>query len=455
MMDKKGILYIPKNILVDSGLAASFVAKFCLFFALTLFFTIAIGKLLKYIFKIPVIAGQIIAGIILGPSILNIAGWNIFSDNLILSINYYDLAITSSDIFVYVILLISAGFTVSYLLWLAGYETDISEMIKVGPAASLAGFLGAIVPIFLVALTILFCIGKCSLAAAIGVGLIFSATSVSIPVAMLVSQKKMHLRSSKATLGAAIIDDILAIMFLSVFIILMQSGVFGVCDILENSLHASSITLAIAKIIFSFAVFIVVGLFITPILMRWLNYNKFVTLIAPVAFCFMLFYFSFSELIGGLAGITGAYFAGLFQKRVDEHHQSEATLSPFITSIFVPIFLASVGLQVDVTVLTFNEWLIALLLLVVAIISKIFGVYLATFISNLFFEKEKWSMFESYIFGSSMVARGEVGLVAATLLRSIDIINYPIYIISVVVIILTTIATPIMLAIGFNMKKGD
>ncbi|OGT35246.1 MAG: hypothetical protein A3F11_11140 [Gammaproteobacteria bacterium RIFCSPHIGHO2_12_FULL_37_14] len=439
-----------QNLVVSSEITARFIAKFCLFLGLVLLFTILVAKILKLTTKIPVIAGQIIAGILLGPSFLNIASWKFFSDSLVVN----SMEIISSDLFVFLILIISSAFTVSYLLWLAGYETNISEMIKVGPAAILAGFLGAIIPIIFAVFGIFLTLGLgCPVVTAIGVGLIFSATSVSIPVAMLVSQKKMHLRSSKATLGAAIIDDIFAVILLSFFIVLLQSDFFSDCQIISGAIHTHSVLNSIFRILASFALFFVVGMTVIPFLNNLFNKNRFLGLIAPTAFCFMLFYFSFAELFGGLAGITGAYFAGIFQRRVDINHLSEATLTPFINSILLPLFLVSVGLQLDITTLTFYDWIIALVLLILAILSKFFGVYIATFISNIFFETKKWTCLESYIFGSSMVARGEVGLVIATLLKNMQVINLSLYTISVVVIILTTILTPILLSFGFRLSK--
>lgn len=448
---------IPQNLLITSGLSSVFIAKFALFFACILIFTVVFGKICKKFFKIPVIAGQILAGIILGPSFFNLAKWPIFNSILSLkdSLTSQSYEILSSDIFVFLILVISSTFTISFLLWLAGYETDIKDMLKVGPTATIAGFLGAIAPIVITFFAVITLIGGCNYFTAIGLGLVFSATSVSIPVAMLVAQNKMGLRSSKATLGAAIIDDILAVIILSLFLIFIKSGYLGSCSFLESSdLHQSSLSMLLLKIGITFITFFAFGLTVIPVFMKYFNKNRYVTLIAPFAFFFMLIYFSFSEIVGGLAGITGAYFAGLFQRRFDEHHYAENTLSPFISSILVPIFLASIGLQVNLNVLNGADWVIVLLLFIVAVISKFIGVFGATIISNLTVQaKNKWTFFESYLFGASMVARGEVGLVIVTLLRNVGIINENIYVISIVVITLTTLIAPILLSVGFAYES--
>jgi len=166
----------------------------------------------------------------------------------------------------------------------------------------------------------------------------------------------------------------------------------------------------------------------------------------------MLLYFAFAEIIGGFAGITGAYFAGLFHKRGDKRHYAEKVFSPFVNAILLPIFLGSIGMQIDVSILNTFEWGIVALLLVVAIISKLAGCWTATLLSNWFGGRDthKWSLLEGYIFGSSMIARGEVGLVVATILQSAQVISPHQYVVAVVVIILSTIAAPIMLALGFH-----
>ena len=142
-------LAIPQGVLISAGLNASFVAKFALFVAVLLLWTIAFGKLFKALVHCPTIAGQIIGGILLGPSGINIAGAKMFTDPFTVLDNatgvFYSLA--SSDLFIFFILLISAALTVSYLMWIAGHETDVRDIVKVGVTAISAGILGALLPI--------------------------------------------------------------------------------------------------------------------------------------------------------------------------------------------------------------------------------------------------------------------------------------------------------------------
>lgn len=451
---KAAQLTIPQGVLISSGISAAFVAKFALFIALLLLWVIVCGKILKALVHCPTIAGQIIGGIILGPSCINIAGASIFAEPLTIIDNatgvLYSLA--SSDLFIFFVLLISSALTVSYLMWIAGHETDIRDIIKVGVTAVSAGILGAFLPILtMYGIAYLFFDDVYSLSQSVGMGLIFSATSVSIPVAMLFAQGKMHLKSSKATLGAAIIDDIVAVILLSIFFISLQAGTFGSIKGYVSPMHNASLGEALVYMILSFLVIFAVGYFFIPLFVKNLKKYHSSHLIASAANSTMLMYFAFAELVGGLAGITGAYFAGLFHRMGDDRHHAEKVISPFVNAVLLPIFLGSIGLQIDIRVLNLQEWYMVIIFLIGAIVSKMVACYLAAELSNLSRRRKshRWSMLDAYLFGSSMVARGEVGLVISTILRGARVIDAQQYIVAVVVIVLTTIAAPMMLSIGF------
>ena len=160
--NKKGIsmsitiqnqLTIPAGLLVTAGLSPTFVAQFALFIAILLMWTITWGKIFKRLCGLPVIAGRIIAGILLGPSLLNIATISFFAEPLLLldrlTGQLYSLA--SYDLMLFTVLLISSALTVSYLLWIAGHETDLQDIFSIGPVAVIAGILGALLPIIMIA----------------------------------------------------------------------------------------------------------------------------------------------------------------------------------------------------------------------------------------------------------------------------------------------------------------
>ena len=447
---------ITINNLSQGGINATFAAKFTFFIAILLLTTILVGKILKKIFKLPTVAGQIIGGILLGPSLINIKEIHFFTQPLqfIDSAKHQIYQIASSDLFFFFILLISSAITVAYLLWLAGHETDVADMAKVGLESTLAGILGAIVPILIITATAFYLFGATySLATSIGLGVVFSATSVSIPIAMLISQNKMNLRSSKATMGAAIVDDILAVILFSIFIVLLQGGMLGTAHSFETIGHCPGIANSLAYMFITFLIMFLFGRYIIANITKMLRNLRMSHVIPSFATLMMLSYFSLAELLGGLAGITGAYFAGFFHRMVDTRHKAVRAVSPFVNTILLPIFLGSIGMQVDMTLLKTTDWLIVVALLFAAIISKLAGCQITTSFSNLFIKnkKQKWSFLESYLFGSSMIARGEVGLVIATILNGTHLITPTQYVICVTVIVLTTIASPIMLSIGFDL----
>ena len=449
-------LAIPSGVLINSGLDPSFVAHFALFTAVLLLWTIAAGRVCKYLFRLPVVAGQIIGGIILGPSLIDVRNFTIFSKPLTVFDPATGLAyaLTSADIYIFIILLVSAALTVSFLLWTAGHETDIKDLLKVGGTAVSAGLLGAAVPIlFTVLVTYCPMPAIFSFAQSIGLGLVFSATSVSIPIAMLFARKKMHLRTSKATLGAAIIDDIAAVVALSLFFIALQGGVFGTT--MAVIAHGKSLHESLFYMFISFVVMGFVGYYVIPPIVHFFGSHRLGYLLAPMATGIMLLYFAFADMVGGLAGITGAYFAGFFHRSGDSRHEAAHVITPFVNALLLPLFLGSIGLQVDLSLLSLKQWAIVLVLLLAAILSKLVGCYAAIFLSNSFLAKNSsssWTMLEGFIFGASMIARGEVGLVVVTILKGSRLITPEQYIMAIVVIVLTTIAAPIMLSIGFALQ---
>ena len=454
-IDMHNQLTIPEGLLVTAGLSPAFVAQFALFVAILLMWTIAWGKIFKRLLGLPVIAGRIIAGILLGPSLVDIAHFSFFAQPLLLldriSGHLYSLA--SYDLMLFAVLLISAALTVSYLLWIAGHETDIQDIHSIGMVAITAGIFGAVLPIVMIAAPLYYWIGnEWGAVQAIGMGLIFAATSVSIPVAMLFAYNKMHLKSSKAALGAAVADDIFAVILLSLFSLSVQAGLLGTTDDILLQDHGSSLIVSLFFIVFAFVAMSVVGYYVVRPFLEWLKRSHLSHLIAPAANGIMLIYFAFAEIIGGLAGITGAYFAGFFHRMGDHRHGAEKVIAPFVNAFLLPLFLGSIGLQLDVSLLNRYDWLLVFFLLIVAIVSKLLGCWLATALSNYFAHKDsyRWTSLDTYLFGSSMVARGEVGLVVTTILFGSGIILSSHYAIAIVVIVLTTVATPIMLAQGFE-----
>ena len=119
-------------VLSSSALDAEFIAQFALFVGTLLLGTLAVGKILYRLLNLPLIAGQIVGGVVLGPSILKIQNWGIFAHKLMLTdLSNLTYSFVSSDLFAFIILVISSSITVGYLLWLAGHETDIVDCVRI------------------------------------------------------------------------------------------------------------------------------------------------------------------------------------------------------------------------------------------------------------------------------------------------------------------------------------
>lgn len=425
------------------GLNTFFVAQLAFLLALLFLGTVLIGLLLERMFKLPAIASQILAGIILGPSLLHIAGYSMFASLVQIGNNSFVIR----DFMIFFINILGSLITVPLLLWMAGHETDIKQLKKVGFIAISAGILGALLPIGLISFLMLV-LGNTAVQS-VAMGLIFSATSVSIPVAMLIAYNKMQTREAQVTLGAAVVDDIVAVILLSLFFIFNETGT-----------HSTSLTGSLFSIGACFMVFIGIGLLVLPRLFALMRRYSNETSVISLSFPIMWLYFTLAEMIGGLAGITGAYFAGLFHQKNEETHTTYKIIAPFVQKFLLPLFLCSIGLTIDITALSLSHWVYVLVLLIVAIVTKITACFIATSLNNLTSGAYKWNTVESFIFGASMIARGEVGLVMATIMRSSGLLNEEWYIIAVVVLVLTTIATPILLSQGFkwassNQKNAD
>lgn len=433
------MMHVTPGVVFSLSLDAHFVALCGLFVALVLLGAVLAGKLLYTLFKIPQVAGQIIGGIILGPTCINSADLQLFQQTVLVldPVTAVEYGFSVSDLALFFVSVVTALLGVPYLLWLAGHETEVKNILRSGFTAVCAGILGALIPIGLIAVILQWY--AWSWTQAVGMGMVFSATSVSISVAMLLAYRAMHTRAAQVTLGAAVVDDIFAVILLSLFVISVSGA--------DSGQH-HSVAHSLLSVGFVLAVMVGVGYVLVRPLVHLISEKK--PLFLPtVATVVMLAYFAVAELVGHLAGITGAYFAGLFHRMGDHKHLAEKALAPFVQAILLPIFLGSIGFQVDMRLLGAHDWLLVFILLGASIVAKFAGCFIAMGISNLiagFGSRSHWTLHEAYLFSAAMVARGEVGLVVATLLFGEHIFGHQQYVIAVVVIVLTTIATPLLLA---------
>ena len=353
----------------------------------------------------PGIVGEILAGVIVGPSVL---GW--IAPNEILTA------------------LSELG--VMFLLFRVGLEVKASELMKVGPVASLVALLGVVVP-FVLGWGIFIAAGYPQVES-IFVGAAMVATSVGITAQVLAGKGLLHLAASKIILGAAVIDDILGLIVLAI-VSSMARGTVNFLEIGTTAALAIGFTIIVAKW----------GTQTMARLMPATNKLKAGEAQFNLALV-LLFALSVLAIYAGVAAIIGAFLAGMALAESVNHRVHD--LAHGITELLVPFFLAGIGLHLDVSVFSDSTTLmLSVVILVAAVLSKLIGCGLGAF------QLGRADMFR---IGCGMVPRGEVGMVVAQIGMSMGIIQKPVYAVVVFMAVATTIAAPALLNIAFRGVKA-
>ncbi len=372
----------------------------------------------------PAVLGELLAGLILGPSVLNLLGWSIFGDahdSEVLAHTVYELA--------------EVG--VVLLMFMAGLEIDLGEMLKTGRVAVMAGVMGVIVPLILGAATAL--LFRYPSEAAIFVGIILTATSVSISTQTLIELGRLRTPEGLALLGAAIVDDVLVILVLSIFLALnISSG------------EQTSVFMIVLQMVLFLAGSVLLGFWLLPKVAEWVQDQPISEGLAALAIVVAFLFSWTAEEVGGLAAITGAFIAGLGFGRSHLRDELAGKMHTIAYSFFVPIFFVSIGLKTNIRLLTGDLLPLTLVLIVIAILSKIIGCGLGARLGG--FDNRR-----SLRVGLGMVSRGEVGLIVATVGVSAAIIQTELFSVVTVIVLVTTLVTPLLLRWGFgdeNKPKG-
>ena len=388
--------------------------SFLLFLAITMISTKILGLFTRKI-HMPAVVGALVAGVILGPSCLN-------------------LITLTGDTGVFLEQMAELG--VILLMFNAGLETDLSELKKNGVASFVTALIGVIVPLIGGFLGYAFFFHTDfsdydEVLKAVFVGVVLTATSVSITVETLREMGKLKGKVGTTILGAAVIDDIIGIIVLTIVTSLKDTSV-------------SPITVVL-KIVLYF-VFIAVLIFVLTKLKVFVEEQdeKRRTAIICVALCFILSYIS--EEYFGIADITGAYFAGLMlcTMKVGPYVARRCEIPSYL--IFSPVFFASVGLKVTLGGMDASIWIFAIILLVIAILSKVVGCGLGAKICGCTGK-------EAFQVGIGMISRGEVALIVAQKGYASGMLDDVLFAPIVLVVIVTTLITPILLKLV--MKDND
>jgi monovalent cation:proton antiporter-2 (CPA2) family protein len=349
----------------------------------------------------PSVLGKLLVGIILGPAV-----FGVLSDSATLE--------EMSHI------------GVILLMFIAGLETDIDEFKKSGKAATIIGLCGIILPLGGGYLAGAFM--GLSTFQALFLGLLLSATSVSISVQALKELNKLKSKEGAAILGAAVIDDVVVIIALA-FLLSLSGG---------GDVHLGFMLLK--KVLF-FAGAILVGWKVVPwVLKKFAPLKVSQTIItAALIICFL---FAYMAELAGVAAIIGAYIAGIAISLTNFKHEIVEKVETIGYSIFVPVFFTSIGLKVSFEGMTDYIWTI-IGLSILAILTKLIGAALGA-------KASEFSWRSSLGIGAAMVSRGEVALIIAAIGLESSLLNQELFAALVVVVLITTIVTPPMMKLIFK-----
>lgn len=388
--------------------------SYLLFLAIILISTKVLGLFSRKI-HMPAVVGALLAGVILGPSGLHLI---------------------SLDGETGMFLEMMAEIGVILLMFNAGLETDLSELKKNGVASFVTAMVGVIVPLLggFLGYALYFGIDFADydeVLKAVFVGVVLTATSVSITVETLREIGKLKGKVGTTILGAAVIDDIVGVIVLTIVTSLKDPNV----DVVS----------LIVKILLYF-VFIAV---VTFVILKLKNViagqdEKRRVVILSVAFCFIMAYIS--EEFFGIADITGAYFAGLMlcTSKVGPYVSRRCDIPSYL--IFSPVFFASVGLKVTLGGMNASIWIFSMVLLVIAILTKVVGCGLGARCC-------KCTNKEALQIGVGMISRGEVALIVAQKGYQCGMLDDVLFAPIVVVVIVTTLITPVLLKIVMKDKN--
>lgn len=392
-------------------------------FILALSIIIVAAKLSGYIsvrLGQPSVLGELLAGIILGPTLLNMFAWPMFHE----------------DHLVGEVITMMAELGVILLMMLAGLELNLEDLARSGKVSAMSGTLGVVVPLALGAGTAL--LFGAEIESAIFIGLTLSATSVSISAQTLLELNVLRSRVGLTMLGAAVFDDILVILALSLSVIILSDTGGGL----------ASIVITLLKMVGYLVGATAVGLYLVPRFIAWIERLPISQGLVAFSLVLCLLFAWAAEVIGGMATITGAFLLGLFLARLPFKHRIEQGIIALAYGFFVPIFFVNIGLAVNMRAISGNSWILAILITVIAVISKILG-------SGLGAKMGGYTNLESLQLGIGMVSRGEVGLIVASLALAEGFVSAEVFSVVVFMVIVATLITPPMLRAAFAWQPKE
>ena len=385
--------------------------SFLLILAIILLSTKCFGVVSEKV-HMPQVVGALLAGVILGPSILGI--------------------LTESDFIIQ-----TAEIGVILLMFLAGLDTDLEEVKKTGIASIIIAIIEIIVSLSGGALVYFFfykqniTLDPMFMIKAIFMGVIITSTSVTIAIEALREMGKLKGKMGTTILGAAIIDDIVGIIILTVVMSITDTDVKPITVFVK---------------IIEFFIFILVLYIIIHKFKKYIEKQdgKRRSSIYSLAFCLILAYIS--ESVFGIADLTGAYFAGIILCNIGVKEYIAKKVNILSYLFFSPIFFASIGIKTDIRGITVATLTFAVVLLIVSILTKVVGCFIGGKIC-------KFDNFTAFAIGTGMIARGEVSLIVAQKGADAGLLDRSLFPAIVMVVIITTLLTPILLKLCFSKRQ--
>lgn len=367
----------------------------------------------------PMVVGEIAFGLLLGPTVLDLFAWGVFSH-----------ADTTREV-----MHLLAELGVLFLMFLAGLETDLVAMRKVGVPALNTAIGGVIVPF----------LGGWALSSAVGlpigesifIGTILTATSVSISAQTLIELGKLRSKEGMTILGAAVIDDVIGILMLSVVVALYASG---------SGNAPSPIWLVALKMIAFFALGLALARAARAFVRGFSRLPVSEPLLAGAIVVALVYAFG-AEVLGGVAAITGSYLAGVILGQLGNKRELEEKTRALVYALFVPIFFTDIGLGANLRqalqgpLLGFGIGIVA-----IAVSGKVIGSGLGALVSS-------FNPVESLRVGTGMISRGEVGLIVAAIGVQRGVIDQDVFSIMVLMVVLSTLVTPVLLRLTFPKRE--
>ena len=364
--------------------------------------------------KAPSVVGEILAGLIIGPSILGLVDQSEF-------------------------LVMMAEIGVILMMFSAGLETNLKELIKTGPIALAIACCGVFIP--LAGGTLLYWgfygmapTGSHEFYKAIFIGVIMTATSVSITVQSLKEMGKLKGKVGTTILSAAIIDDVIGIIVLTI-VLGVSSGSGGYFTI-------------IVKII-AFFIFAIIGGYLIYKFFSWYDKRHPHSRRIPIYALGVALIFAYAaEKFFGIADITGAYIAGIVLCSLSDASYMESKIDINSYMFFSPIFFASIGLKTNLSGMDMSLLWFAIAFVIVGCISKIIG---CSGVSKLLGFNGR----ESLQIGYGMMVRGEVALIVATKGLSVGLIESKYFTSVILLIIISSVLVPIFLKKSFSKEQNQ